>query len=310
MALLLAMAALADRAGRKGERSPGERIAVLTVDHGLRRESVTEVRMVESTARALGVVHCLSERVTIDTDANLLAAAREARYHLARSVARRWGIQTLAVAHQAEDRAESLFLALERGDGLESLARLRPRRVMEEWDEISIARPLLGISRADLRQLLTDCDVEWVEDPSNAQHARGAMRGDPSLASLVERVARGMGNLADETAEFMTWRDQYLAGLLNEDALSCSRPVFDGLPPSFRRVILLQLVHNAGSEISRSMVEKAASSDSRAPRRYTCTGGIEVVMDARTIRVERVVVSRPGEGALEVPVTAPASTRP
>ncbi len=293
MALLLAMTALADRANSQGERSPCAQYAVLTVDHGLRSESATEVRLVESTARALGVVHCLSERVTVQTGANLLAAAREARYHLARSVARRLGVQTLAVAHQAEDRAESLLLALERGDGLESLARLRPRRVMNEWEEIAIARPLLGISRADLRDFLVDCDVEWIEDPSNAEHARGAMRGDPSLASLVERVARGLGNLADETAEVLAWRDQYLARLLNEGALSCSRQDFDGVPPSFRRAILLQLVRNAGGEMSRSMVEKAASNDSRAPRRYTCTEGVELVIDTRTIRVNRVDESRP-----------------
>ena len=294
MALLLAMAALADRASNSVRSS----LAVLTVDHGLREESAMEARLVASAAYALGVETCVCERVQVRSDANLLAAARDARYQVAVETARRLGIRTLVVAHQAEDRAESLLLALERGDGLESLARLRPRRIMHDWGGVTVARPLLGISRAELRAFLTDCHVDWVDDPSNALHARGAMREEPAIALLVERVARGLGNLADEALECIAWRERRIAEILSQDATSCRRQEFDTLPLSFRCVLIALMARNAGGEMSRSMIEVAASSDSRAPRRYGCSNGMQLTIDARGVRIVRSEF------------TAPRDTRP
>ncbi|MFM1867155.1 MAG: hypothetical protein RL591_563 [Planctomycetota bacterium] len=283
MALLLAMATLTDRVGPAAR----SKLAVLSIDHGLREESAREVELVASTARALGVGSCVCERVEVKLDANVLAAARDARYSAAVRLAQRLEIRTLVVAHQAEDRAESLLLALERGDGLESLARLRPRRVMHDWGEVSIARPLLDISRADLRTFLTECNVDWIEDPSNAFHARGAMRGEPAVALLVERLARGIGNLADEARECLEWREQRVAEILGRDKTSCSREDFDKLPLSFRCHLIAQLVRSGGGEMSRSMIEMAASSNARAPRRYRCSNDVQLSIDARSVRIAR-----------------------
>ena len=281
MALLVAMAALADRNSR-AERSS---LVVLSVDHGLREESATEVQLVASTARALGIESCLCERVEVRHNANILAAARDARYDIAVATAQRLAIRTLVVAHQAEDRAESLLLALERGDGLESLARLRPRRVMPDWKGVTIVRPLLSVSRTELRSFLTDCGVDWIEDPSNALHARGAMREEPAIASLVERIARGLGNLADEALDCITWREQCVAELLSKDPAHCDRQDFDELPRSLRCLLISRMVQDAGGTLSRSMIEKAAKCDSRAPRRFRATNGVELMIDARSVRI-------------------------
>ena len=294
MALLVAMAALADRVSSSTRSS----IAVLTVDHGLREESAMEVQLVASAARALGIETCVCERVELKTDSNILAAARDARYQVAVAVARRLAIRTLVVAHQAEDCAESLLLALERGDGLESLARLRPRRMMHDWHGVTIARPLLNIPRAELRSFLTDCTVDWIDDPSNALHARGAMREEPAIASLVERVARGLGNLAEEALECIAWRERCITDILDGDGTSCSRQAFDNLPITFRCALISQMVRKSGGEMSRSMIEMAVTSDSRAPRRFRSTNGVELTIDARRVQIARSEF------------TAPKDTRP
>jgi tRNA(Ile)-lysidine synthase len=67
-------------------------------------------------------------------------------------------------AHHAEDQAETLFLNLMRGSGVEGLAGIPVLRNLEKgW----VARPLLDCRRAHLEQFLTNRDVHWLTDPSN-----------------------------------------------------------------------------------------------------------------------------------------------
>ena len=169
---------------------------------------------------------------------------------------------------------------------------------MHDWHGVTIARPLLNIPRAELRSFLTDCTVDWIEDPSNALHARGAMREEPAIASLVERVARGLGNLADEALECIAWRERCITEILDSDGTSCTRQAFDNLPISFRCALISQMVRKSGGEMSRSMIEMAVTSDSRAPRRFRSTNGMELTIDARRVQIARSEF------------TAPRDTRP
>jgi tRNA(Ile)-lysidine synthase len=67
-------------------------------------------------------------------------------------------------AHHAEDQAETLFLNLMRGSGIEGLAGIPVLRNLEKgW----VARPLLDCRRAQLEQFLEDRGVDWLTDPSN-----------------------------------------------------------------------------------------------------------------------------------------------
>lgn len=67
-------------------------------------------------------------------------------------------------AHHAEDQAETLFLNLMRGSGVEGLAGIPMLRNLEKgW----VARPLLDCRRAQLEKFLEDRGIAWLTDPSN-----------------------------------------------------------------------------------------------------------------------------------------------
>lgn len=154
-ALLLALAEL-------GERRPAP-IQALHFDHGLHRRSgdwqAHCARFCAARGIGLRTVHL---EVPRERGSSPELAARQARY-LALEGMLQAGEMYLT-AHHADDRAETLFLNLMRGSGIEGLASIPElRRLGAGW----VGRPLLGFARRDLLHYLQVRGVEWIDDPSN-----------------------------------------------------------------------------------------------------------------------------------------------
>lgn len=84
-------------------------------------------------------------------------ACRELRYGWWRSS----GVETLAVAHHADDNAETLLLNLMRGTGLRGLKGMLPRNG-------HIIRPLLCAGREEILEYLESIGQDYVTDSTNA----------------------------------------------------------------------------------------------------------------------------------------------
>jgi tRNA(Ile)-lysidine synthase len=88
--------------------------------------------------------------------------ARRARYRAVSALLRPGEIYL--TAHQANDRAETLFLHLMRGSGIDGLASIPELRALGPgW----VARPLLDFFRSELEAYLAERDIRWVDDPGN-----------------------------------------------------------------------------------------------------------------------------------------------
>ena len=93
---------------------------------------------------------------------SLEAAARIARFAaLARTDA-----DVIALAHHADDQAETVLLQLLRGAGPKGLAAMPALRRSARGP--ALARPLLALSGADISAHATACGVDWIDDESNA----------------------------------------------------------------------------------------------------------------------------------------------
>lgn len=275
MAMMLLVGAI--RARQDGAL---RRTAVVSVDHGLRDESGAEAELVVSLATDLGFGWAQSRRVQVARDGNILDAARRARYAACRSACLEFGSDTLLVAHQAEDRAESLLIALARGMGVESLTALRPAREFD--DGIRVVRPMLGLRRAELRAFLVDLGVGWVEDPSNALHDRGTLRSDGPSADLIGRIVEGCGPLFADGAQLLDLRDQLAAAALPVGELSIGRAAFEALHPVVRSEVLVRMARHAGLDVRRTVVDQVVSlidAGDRSPHAYACTGRWTLVVD-------------------------------
>jgi len=162
------------------------RLHVLTVDHGLRPEAAGEcARVVEIFAAIPGCsAHIL--RWQGDKPAHgLQAAARDARYRLLTDWCRANGILQLAVAHTADDQAETVAMREAHGSGAAGLAGMPAVRPEQG---VRLLRPLLPVARASIRAWLEARGQSWIDDPSNTLTKFERIRVRQSLDA--ERSAR------------------------------------------------------------------------------------------------------------------------
>jgi len=164
-----------------------------------------------------------AERLEIDSSGRSSPeeAARNYRYQ---AVAGLLGPQEMYLtAHHAEDLAETLFLNLMRGSGVEGLAGIPVlRNLGHGW----VGRPLLETRRRDLETYLAHRGIHWLTDPSNADMAfdRNYLRQElfPLLEGrwpgLVQRLARTARN-ARMTAGAMALFIERQSGELLQDPL-------------------------------------------------------------------------------------------
>jgi tRNA(Ile)-lysidine synthase len=170
----VALAALLDRIGR----SDGFEIVLAHVNAGLRASAWQDECVVLSVAARLDrAVRIAAPPPGPDDEASL----RERRYAELAAIAGSLGATTLATAHTAGDQTETVLLALFRGTGLSGLAGIAP--VSSAAGGLTLVRPLLRASRADLEGHVRRSGLPYALDPTNAllRYRRNAVR-----AALVE----------------------------------------------------------------------------------------------------------------------------
>lgn len=135
------------------------------------------------------------------------AAARQQRYAFFARVARQYGARYLLTAHTADDQVETILLRIVRGTGIRGLAGMRPFRRLGE--NLTLARPLLEVSRIDLRVYLAELQQTYREDTSNSQlrFARNRVRHRllPLLRTRfnehIDRALQQLGEAAQASFE-------------------------------------------------------------------------------------------------------------
>ena len=85
---------------------PGYHVVAAHINHGLRPEANDEQKTVEQLCACLGI-QCESVLVNVQPiNGSIAAGAREARYEALKKIATSLNIQTVAVAHHAEDQLD------------------------------------------------------------------------------------------------------------------------------------------------------------------------------------------------------------
>ena len=175
-------------------------LQVAHFDHQLRPGSGADSHFAATLATARGLPfsggggdvagHARRHRLSIET------AARQLRYAFLDEVAQTTGCQYLALAHHANDQAETLLLRLLRGSGTTGLGAMRPVR------QGRYLRPLLEVERSVLAAYAQTEGLEFREDPSNRdlRFVRNRVRHEliprlqaqynPALVQVLGRTAR------------------------------------------------------------------------------------------------------------------------
>ncbi|GAA0289874.1 tRNA lysidine(34) synthetase TilS [Rhodovulum strictum] len=232
----------------------GRRVHAVTVDHGLRPGAAAEAQFVAGICARLGLRHDTLRWQGWDGQGNLQDSARRARYRLIADWAAAQGIGRVALGHTRDDQAETVLMRLARGAGVDGLSAMAPRR---ESLGVTWLRPLLGLSRADLRAYLAERGQGWIEDPSNEDARFDRVQARRTLAALAPLGITAEG-LAETAARMGTARAALEAATLEaagrvarEDRgdVVLSRAGLDALQGEIaRRLLVASLCWVASSE--------------------------------------------------------------
>ena len=172
--------------------SKGRDIALAHCNFHLRgEESDSDEAFVRHWAQSHGIRFFKSDFNTFEyarsNGISVEMAARELRYGWFASLCESGGFGAVAVAHNANDNAETLILNLLRGTGQKGICGMRESSSLP-GTSASLIRPLLGFSRAEIKEYALSNGLEWREDRTNSDSAykRNLIRNE--VFPLFEKV--------------------------------------------------------------------------------------------------------------------------
>ncbi len=166
-----------------GRHAAHDRFVVYSVDHGLRPEAAGEVAYVADAAQRLGFEARQLKWEGAKPATGVQDAARKARYRLIGGAMSADGAEVLVTAHHIEDQAETVLMRLAHGSGLAGLKGMLPLTMV---DGLLIARPLLGVSKAWLAEIVQRSGIVPVNDPSNGDQNYERVRWRAALPAFAE----------------------------------------------------------------------------------------------------------------------------
>ena len=140
--------------------------------HGMRGAAADEdARFVEAEAKKLRL-SCTAARADVPALAaerrcGIEVAGRDARYHFLTELAKSLGAGAIALAHQADDQAETVLMRVLRGAGPRGMGGIPYTRPIADVPGIRIIRPLLDCTRRDILKFLRQRELRWRLDSTN-----------------------------------------------------------------------------------------------------------------------------------------------
>jgi tRNA(Ile)-lysidine synthase len=272
----------------------GARAAALHVNYGLRPGADGDEAFVRELCARFGVeLHV--EQAPLGEEGNLQERAREVRYSLAEGLAE----GDYAAAHTASDQAETVLYRLAVSPGSRALHGMAPRRGR-------LVRPLLAVTRDEVRAYMRARGLDWREDPSNADRrfARARVRHEllDALRTIGPAAERTIAETARQLREEAELLDAAVSAALEElgGGPAVSLAELRERPPALRRLILR---HLAGD---RPVPDSILDVDDRGTKSIDLGGGLRAVAEYGTLRFTR---AREEELPDPVELTVPGRVR-
>lgn len=200
------------------QNRPLESFVILNIDHHIRgEESRADSEFVENYAKQHGIKY-----YHYDVDAvgfsrqngyTLEQAARILRHQIFEQACVEYAY-AVATAHHQGDQAESVFMHIARGSGLDGLVG------MSCFDG-HIIRPLIDTSKQEIMQFIAKNNVQYREDSTNADNdfSRNYIRQVvfPIICQKYENFPQNLIKLSNRAREYADFIDQHTPALVMQD---------------------------------------------------------------------------------------------
>lgn len=229
---------------------PGIKLVVAHYDHGIRKDSQVDRKLVQKVAKKHGLmfVH-LEGKLGIKTSE---AKARAARYAFLNNVKQASGAKAIITAHHQDDVLETAILNMLRGSGRRGLTSLRSVE--------GLVRPLVDYSKQQLRDYAEEHSLLWREDESNTDttYVRNYVRANV-LPKFSEGQRAQLVILLERLRDLNDELDARLVDLLHtQPALNqLDRAWFIHLPHDIAKEVTLAWLrrHNA-RDVTKKTIER------------------------------------------------------
>ena len=183
-------------------------LAVVHVNHGIRKEAAADAQYVEKLCESRMIpfylVNADVKKEAEEWKCSEEEAGRTVRYRAFAQAAERFGANKIAVAHNNNDRAETMLFHLFRGSGMKGLGSIRPVRD-------NIIRPLLCLEREEIEQYLKDREISYCQDATNQEDTYTRNRIRHHILPYVEQeIVEGCVSHMGQTAEMLAETEDYL----------------------------------------------------------------------------------------------------
>jgi tRNA(Ile)-lysidine synthase len=291
------------------------RLGVAHLHHGLRPDAADrDAEFVAAMSRRLGLP-CYIERRDVyrcrqTRRLSLEEAARQVRYEFFGDLARCHGYTKIAVGHHADDSVELMLMFLLRGSGplgFSGIPAVRDGRIV---------RPLIRLTRRQIREYLTAEGIEFVEDATNRDQRFLRNRIRHRLLPLLREafnpaVSRNLRRFAEIIRAENQWLEDLIAPVYRDivshqapDAVRLSLTKLRRLPTAAQRRLIRRAVGQ-----TRGSLRRIGFNHVEAIRRLVNTGGarrsldlpdgIRVLCGGEALVVKKVAPTRPSHRPAE-----------
>ncbi|GAB4110383.1 MAG: tRNA lysidine(34) synthetase TilS [Roseiflexaceae bacterium] len=297
----------------------GLRLHVAHLDHGLRGdESAAEARFVAEQAAQLGIAATIDHADVAGLAAryhtNEYAIGRAARYALFARVALAEQIDLVAVAHTANDQAETVLMHLLRGAGGEGLSGMRAVVSWPQWSRyaeplaqfaesyrIDLIRPLLQVKRSTIEQFCQQRGLAPRADSSNLDQRHRRSRIRHHLIPLLESYNEHIIDLLNRTAATLAADQELIEHVLDQHwpvlvqveatAVRFDWQVWQSLHVAIRRAAIRRAYRLLGGRetVGLADLERVCAAAERGPQRLIELPGRVAVH----IRSDGIVIGAP-----------------
>lgn len=184
------------------------KISAAYIDHGLRPEEVpNEIEFCRKLCDSLNIpfytqsvnVREYAEKEKI----NIQEAARILRYGALEQISLYINAHKIAIAHNADDQAETVIMRLLRGAGPAGLSGIPPVRK-------KIIRPLIEVERAEIEKFLSEKNISYIIDSSNEslKYLRNKIR--KTLMPVIKSISPQAIKIISKTADILREENDYI----------------------------------------------------------------------------------------------------
>lgn len=213
-------------------------LIVAHVDHGLRRASAGEAKLVRSLAERYGLQY-LEERLKLKERDE--ATAREGRYRWLRKIKEKHQASYIITAHHLDDQLETIIMNLVRGVGPFELWGMKELQG-------DIMRPLLSVPKEELRQYAAKHRLAYCEDESNRdiKYTRNRIRHTviPALKEINPLLTRVVNREIALGREAQDYLEQLIKNserrVVNSNSINLER--FKRLHPYLQKELIKRML--------------------------------------------------------------------